>query len=124
MVFIAVWASLQLQQAGATLVVVGRLLTAVVSPLVEHRPRAHGLSCGSQAPERRPVWCTGLVTPQHVGSFQIRDGTQAFYIVMQILYRRATREADILCVCKGCHNKMPQKGRFEQQSSFSHCFGG
>ena len=90
------WSSLYLQQVGAALVVVGRLLTAVVSPTVKHKPEgtwasaaaARGLSCcGSRALEHRAVWCTGLVTLQHVGSSQIRERTHVFYIVRQILYQ-------------------------------------
>ena len=49
--------------------------------------------------------CTGLVTPQHVGSPGTRDQTCVAYVDKWILNHWATREApglDLLCLCVDC----------------------
>ena len=36
--------------------------------------------------QAQKLWCTGLVVPQHVGSFWIRDQTHVSCVGRQILY--------------------------------------
>ena len=56
-----------------------RLLIAVVSLVVEHR--------------LQELWCTGLITPRHVGSSQTRDQTSVPCIGRWILKQWTIREA-------------------------------
>ena len=63
---------------------------------------AHGLrSCGARALERRLLWCAGLVTPQHVGSFQTRARTRVACIGRRVPNHGATGEAPA-AVCWLC----------------------
>ena len=76
-----------LLHVGCSPDVVRRLLFEVAS-LVERWFEACGLQsgfsrCGTQAQQ---LWGMGLVVPQHVGSFWIKDGTRVFCTGRWILY--------------------------------------
>ena len=69
--------SLVAASGGYSLVVVHRLRIVVASVVVEH-----GIQQSFQA---SVVVGTGLVTPWHVGSFQIRDRTSVSYVGRQVV---------------------------------------
>ena len=70
--------SLVAASKGYCLAAVYRLLTAVVSLVVEHRLQALRLQQLQRVGSRvlaQHLWSTGLVAPRHVGSSQTRDQT-------------------------------------------------
>ena len=96
--------SLVVKSGSYSPVAVCRLLITVASPGAEHRLRGSQASgsCGPGAQElqflgsstqNQQLRHTGLAAPQHVGSSQIMDQNYVFCIGRQILYHRATREA-------------------------------
>ena len=78
------WALSSCSEQGPLFVAVHRLLTAVASPIAEHRLQACGL---------QELWCTGLVAPWHVGSSRTIARTQVPCIGRRIPNHCTTREA-------------------------------
>ena len=100
-VFAAVWAFLQVRQAGALLYLQRRGVSCWGAQALG---RAGFSSCSAWAQELRflnsraqakQLWCTGLFGPWFVDSSQIRDQTCVSCIGMRILYHWASREAPV-----------------------------
>ena len=80
------------------MVVVCRLLIVAASLVEEHELSgawASVIAVLGSAVQAQQLWCTGLIAPWYVGSSPTRDGTHISCIGRQILYYRATMEAQI-----------------------------